>query len=57
MSRKEECMDKRKERYYAISVGIDSNNELFLILQNGVCVYITPEQLLKMKELFEESRK
>jgi|GEM_PF-5060307 len=50
-------MDKRKERYYAISVGIDSNNELFLILQNGVCVYITPEQLLKMKELFEESRK
>lgn len=46
-----------KEKYYASSVGIDSNNELFLILPNGISVYITSEQFLKLNELFEESRK
>jgi len=31
----------KKEKYYAKSVGIDSDNELFSILSNGVSVYLT----------------
>ena len=50
-------MTEKKEKYYAGSVGIDSDNELFLILSNGVSFYITLEQFLQLKKLFEESRK
>ena len=46
----------KKQKYYAISVGIDSSNELFVTLPNGETVYITPEQLFQLKELYETSR-
>ena len=32
-------MTEKKEKYYAVSVGIDSENELFLILPNAFSVY------------------
>lgn len=32
-------MTDRKEKYYAKSVGVDSNNELFLILPNCESIY------------------
>lgn len=47
----------KEEKYYAGSVGIDSDNELFLILPNAVSVTITDEQILLLKELFEEKQK
>jgi len=50
-------MTEKKEKYYAVSVGIDSDNELFLILPNGISVTITAKQFLQLKKLFEESRK
>lgn len=53
----ENRMTEKKEKYYAGSVGIDSDNELFLILHNAVSVTITDEQFLQLKKLFEESRK
>ncbi|HUU87948.1 MAG TPA: hypothetical protein VMX17_09355 [Candidatus Glassbacteria bacterium] len=46
----------KKQKYYAISVGIDSSNELFVTLPNGETVYITPEQLFQLKKLYEASR-
>ncbi|MCK4396521.1 hypothetical protein KAW96_08010 [candidate division WOR-3 bacterium] len=48
---------EKKNKYYAVSVGIDSDNELFLILKNGVIVYIITEQFIKLRKLYEESRK
>lgn len=50
-------MSEKKHKYYATSVGIDSDNELFLILPNGVSVNITTEQFWQLKKLFEEGRK
>ncbi|GAJ15556.1 unnamed protein product [marine sediment metagenome] len=50
-------MDGKKNKYYAASVVIDSDNELFLILPNGESIYITPEQLFQLKKLYEESRR
>ncbi len=50
-------MNNKEEKYYAVSVGIDSDNELFLILPKAVSIYISIEQFLKLKILSEESRK
>ena len=50
-------MSEKKHKYYATSVGIDSNNELFVISSNAVSVTITDEQFSLLKKLFEESRK
>lgn len=50
-------MTEKKEKYYACSVGIDSDNKLFLILPNGESINITPEQLFQLKKLYKESRK
>lgn len=50
-------MRKKEEKYYAKSVGIDSDNELFLILPNAMSVTITDKQFLQLKKLFEKSRK
>ena len=36
-------MNGKKDKYYAKSIGIDSDNKLFLILPNGETIYITPE--------------
>lgn len=47
-------MRKKEEKYYAGSVDIDSDNELFLILPNAASVTITDEQFLLLKELFEK---
>lgn len=50
-------MNGKKDKYYVESVGIDSDDGLFLILQNWVSVYITPEQFISLKKLSEERRK
>lgn len=36
-------MNNKKEKYYVKSVGIDSDNKLFLVLPNGESIYISPE--------------
>ena len=50
-------MRKKEEKYCAKSVGIDTDNELFLILANAVSVTITDEQFIQFKKLFEEKQK
>ena len=50
-------MREKKDKYYAGSIGIDSDNELFLILPNSIAVTITDDQFLQPKKLFKESRK